>query len=103
VPLITPAAMRGRVLAVVSVFIGGSNELGAFESGVTGQIFGPAIAIVIGGVASVVVAVGWWFGFPDLRKTDRFPGFDDTGEPSKGADSAVLQPEWVESEMPFQE
>jgi len=103
VPLVTPALMRGRVLAMEMVLIGASNELGAFESGVTGQLFGPAIAIVIGGVASVIVAVGWWFGFPDLRKTDRFPGFDDTGEPPKGVDSAVLQPEWIESEMPFQE
>ncbi|MFA5885077.1 MAG: MFS transporter [Acidimicrobiia bacterium] len=73
VPLLTPDEMRGRVLAMEMVLIGASNELGAFESGVTGQIFGPAIAVVMGGVASVVVAVGWWFGFPDLRRTDRFP------------------------------
>lgn len=73
VPLLTPDDMRGRVLAMEMVLIGGSNELGAFESGVTGAIFGPAIAVVIGGVASVVTAVGWWFGFPDLRRTDRFP------------------------------
>jgi len=103
VPLVTPALMRGRVLAMEMVLIGASNELGAFESGVTGQIFGPAVAIVLGGVASVFVAVGWWFGFPDLRKTDRFPGFDETGSPPTGADAPVLQPEWVESEMPFQE
>jgi MFS family permease len=73
VPLLTPDEMRGRVLAMEMVLIGGSNELGAFESGVTGAIFGPAIAVVIGGVASVVTAVGWWFGFPDLRRQDRFP------------------------------
>src|SRR5262245_3463195 len=103
VPLVTPALMRGRVLAMEMVLIGASNELGAFESGVTGQIFGPALAIVFGGVASVFVAIGWWFGFPALRKTDRFPGFDDTGVPPSGADAPVLQPEWVESEMPFQE
>ena len=103
VPLVTPALMRGRVLAMEMVLIGASNELGAFESGVTGQLFGPAIAIVIGGVASVFVAISWWFGFPDLRKTDRFPGFDDTEGPPKGADSPMLQPEWVESEIPFQE
>jgi MFS family permease len=102
VPLVTPALMRGRVLAMEMVLIGGSNELGAFESGVTGQLFGPAIAVVFGGVASVFVAIGWWFGFPALRKTDRFPGMDD-GEPPKGIDSPLLQPEWVESEMPFQE
>jgi predicted MFS family arabinose efflux permease len=81
VPLVTPDAMRGRVLAVEMVLIGASNELGAFESGVTGQLFGPAIAIVFGGAASVVVAIAWWFGFPDLRKLDRFPGFE-SGSPS---------------------
>lgn len=73
VPLITPDAMRGRVLAFEMVLIGASNELGAFESGVTGQILGPAVAVVVGGVASVVVAFAWWFGFPALRKLDRFP------------------------------
>lgn len=73
VPLLTPDEMRGRVLAMEMVFIGASNELGAFESGVTGQIFGPALAVVIGGVASVATAVTWWFGFPALRRTDRFP------------------------------
>src|SRR5262245_35997653 len=86
VPLVTPALMRGRVLAMEMVLIGASNELGAFESGVTGQILGPAPAIVLGGVASVLVAIGWWFGFPDLRKTDRFPGFDEMGTPPKGVD-----------------
>jgi len=89
VPLLTPDAMRGRVLAMEMVLIGGSNELGAFESGVTGALFGPAIAVVIGGVASVITAVGWWFGFPDLRRTDRFPrtgpsGPTGTGPPGSG-------------------
>ena len=50
VPLVTPADKRGRVLAVEAVFIGASNELGAFESGVVGQLLGPAVAIVLGGV-----------------------------------------------------
>ncbi len=80
VPLLTPDEMRGRVLAMEMVLIGASNELGAFESGVTGQLFGPAIAVVMGGVASVVVAVGWWFGFPALRRTDRFPRMTPRGE-----------------------
>ena len=82
VPLVTPDAMRGRVLAFEMVLIGASNELGAFESGVTGQIFGPAVAIVIGGAASVVVAFAWWFGFPALRRLDRFPRMETgVGEP----------------------
>jgi MFS family permease len=80
VPLLTPDEMRGRVLAMEMVLIGASNELGAFESGVTGQLFGPAISVVIGGVASVMVAVTWWFGFPDLRRTDRFPRMEDRAE-----------------------
>jgi predicted MFS family arabinose efflux permease len=82
VPLITPDEVRGRVLALEMVLIGASNELGAFESGVTGQVLGPAPAVVLGGVASVGVAFGWWFGFPALRKLDRFPrlgGSEPTG------------------------
>lgn len=73
VPLLTPEDKRGRVLAVENVFIGGSNELGAFESGVAGQLLGPSGAIVLGGVATLVMAGGWWFFFPDLRRVDRFP------------------------------
>lgn len=73
VPLVTPEDKRGRVLAVENVFIGGSNELGAFESGVAGQLLGPSGAVVLGGVATLAVAGGWWFLFPDLRRVDRFP------------------------------
>lgn len=73
VPLVTPEDKRGRVLAVENVFIGGSNELGAFESGVAGQLLGPSGAIVLGGVATLAVAGGWWFLFPDLRRVDSFP------------------------------
>jgi predicted MFS family arabinose efflux permease len=73
VPLVTPADKRGRVLAVEMVFIGASNELGAFESGVVGQLLGPAAAIVLGGAATVAVAAIWASRFPALRHTDRFP------------------------------
>jgi MFS family permease len=73
VPLVTPSALRGRVLAVENVFIGGSNELGAFESGVAGQLLGAPTAIVIGGVATVAIAGGWWLAFPELKDVDRFP------------------------------
>jgi Major Facilitator Superfamily len=73
VPLVTPASARGRVLAVENVFIGASNELGAFESGVTGQLLGPGLAVSIGGVATLGVAAAWWFLFPALRSVDRFP------------------------------
>ena len=74
VPLITPFDKRGRVLAVESVFIGASNELGAFESGVTGQIFGAPGAVIIGGAATLIVAGTYALAFPALRDLDRFPG-----------------------------
>lgn len=72
VPLVTPNELRGRVLAVENVFIGGSNELGAFESGVVGQALGAPAAIVLGGMATVGISAAWWARFPDLRDVDRF-------------------------------
>ncbi len=82
VPLVTPFNMRGRVLAVEGVFIGASNELGAFESGVVGQLLGPAVAIVIGGVATLAVAALWCVFFPALRKVDEFPTSVDSSADS---------------------
>ncbi len=73
VPLITPDEYRGRVLAVENVFIGASNELGAFESGVTGQLLGAPLAIVFGGVATLAVVGLWAVLFPALRRIDGFP------------------------------
>lgn len=73
VPLITPDEYRGRVLAVENVFIGASNELGAFESGVTGQLLGAPLAIVVGGVATIAVVGLWAALFPALRRIDGFP------------------------------
>jgi MFS family permease len=73
VPLVTPEDKRGRVLSVENVFIGASTELGAFESGVAGQILGPAGAVVLGGVGTLVVATSWWFLFPELGRVDGFP------------------------------
>jgi len=68
----TPDAMRGRVGAVNSLFIGTSNQLGEFESGVTASLFGTVPATVLGGVGTLVVAVLWMRFFPSLRKFDRF-------------------------------
>ncbi len=72
VPLATPENMRGRVLALESVFIGASNELGAFESGVTAAWFGLAGAVVFGGAGTLVVVAGFCLFFPALRSIDRF-------------------------------
>jgi MFS family permease len=68
--LATPAEMRGRVSAVNSLFIGASNELGEFESGLTAQLWGAVRATVFGGMASLAVAGTWAAVFPGLRRTD---------------------------------
>jgi MFS family permease len=71
VQLETPDAMRGRVAAVNSIFIGGSNQLGEFESGATAQWWGPRAAVVVGGVGTVLVALAWFKLFPSLAGRDR--------------------------------
>lgn len=70
-PLVTPDEVRGRVNAVEMVFISGSNELGAFESGVAAALIGVVPAVVLGGVATIVVAGVWWKLFPSLARVDR--------------------------------
>jgi len=72
VPLVTPDEKRGRVMAVENVFIGASNELGAFESGIVAQAFGTPATVIGGGVATIAVVGVWWLFFPSLRKIDRF-------------------------------
>jgi MFS family permease len=67
----TPDAMRGRVSAVNMLFIGASNELGEFESGVTAAWFGTVPATVLGGVGTLVVVLLWLRFFPTLRRADR--------------------------------
>jgi MFS family permease len=71
VQLQTPNEMRGRVGAVNFLFINASNQLGQFESGVTAALFGTVPAAVLGGVATVVVALLWMKLFPTLRDVDR--------------------------------
>ena len=78
----TPDEIRGRVSAVNSVFIGASNELGEFESGVTAGWFGLTRAILLGGAATLAVTGLWAVLFPVLSKMDRFPHHKDEGLPS---------------------
>jgi MFS family permease len=69
--LMTPDQMRGRVNAVDMVFIGASNELGQFESGLTASWFGTVPAVILGGIGALVVTALWAFGFPELRRADK--------------------------------
>jgi MFS family permease len=68
----TPEAMRGRVSAVAFVFIGASNELGEFESGLTAEWWGTVPAILVGGTGSIAVVLLWALLFRPLRSADRF-------------------------------
>ena len=72
IQLATPDAMRGRVSAVNMLFVGASNELGEFESGMTAALFGTAPAVVLGGVGTLLVVAVWSKLFPALRRVDRF-------------------------------
>jgi hypothetical protein len=67
----TPQAMRGRVGAFENVFIGASNQLGTFESGLVAQWFGPVVSVVFGGAATIAVVTLWLCLFPALRRFDR--------------------------------
>lgn len=71
VQLETPDDMRGRVGAVNSVFIGASNQLGEFESGVTAAWLGPVGSVLLGGVGTLMVVAAWFRFFPDLARRDR--------------------------------
>jgi MFS family permease len=71
VQLETPDEMRGRVSAVNSIFIGASNQLGEFESGVTAAWFGVVPAAVLGGVGTLVIVAIWRHLFPQLAQRDR--------------------------------
>jgi hypothetical protein len=72
IQLATPDAMRGRVSAVSFVFISASNELGDFEAGLMARIFGPVLAVTIGGVAAIGASAWWMRLFPALAKADGF-------------------------------
>ncbi len=70
----TPDEMRGRVNAVDMIFIGASNELGEFESGLAAQWLGAVPAVVLGGVGTILVTVLWAWMFPELRNADKLSG-----------------------------
>src|ERR1700720_4308225 len=71
IQIATPDEMRGRVNAVDMIFIGASNELGQFESGLTAHWLGTVPAVVLGGIGTLVVTALWAWRFPELRNADR--------------------------------
>jgi len=87
VPLVTPDEQLGRVNAVEGVFIGASNELGAFESGVAARAVGLPWAIAGGGLITVAIAAGCAVVFPSLRRIDTF---DELSPPDSGADADTV-------------
>ncbi|MFO7277020.1 MAG: MFS transporter [Pseudomonadota bacterium] len=76
VQLETPDSIRGRVSAVSAMFIGASNELGEFESGVAARWLGLVPSVVLGGLATLGVVAAYMRRFPELRTMDRFPKGD---------------------------
>ncbi|WP_053990515.1 MFS transporter [Mangrovimonas sp. TPBH4] len=73
----TPDNMRGRVSSVNSMFVGSSNELGAFESGLTAKLMGPATAVVFGGVMTLITVVGIGIKNPVIRTLDLTKDYED--------------------------
>jgi MFS family permease len=85
IQLRTPDAMRGRVSAVNSMFIGASNQLGEFESGVTAAWFGTVPSVVIGGIGTLLVAALWMRLFPELARVDAIDARESiSGPPGDG-------------------
>jgi len=80
IQLFTPNDMRGRVNAVDMIFIGTSNELGGFESGITAGIFGTIPAVIIGGAGAILVTAACAVLFPELRKLDELPSAEKARE-----------------------
>lgn len=72
IQLYTPDAMRGRVGAVSTLFISGSNELGEAESGFLAALIGPVAAVVAGGIGAIMVVALWWRWFPELKDARTF-------------------------------
>jgi hypothetical protein len=70
----TPDEMRGRVTAVNTLFIGTSNQLGEFESGVVAALVGAVPAVVIGGAGTLLIVALWMKLFPELLNVDRIEG-----------------------------
>jgi MFS family permease len=85
-----PPEMRGRVNAVNMLFIGASNELGEFESGLTAQWLGAVRAAILGGVGTLLVVALWLRLFPALRRVDGLPTGEGSPTPAEAAAQAAV-------------
>src|SRR5439155_2902239 len=94
VQLATPDAMRGRVSAVNMLFIGASNELGEFESGITAAWFGTVPSVVIGGIGTLLVVALCMRLFPELARVDALDAAHESisGAPGDGEQPAKQRP-----------
>ena len=88
VQITPPPEMRGRVNAVNMLFLGASNELGEFESGLTAQWLGPVRAVVAGGIGTLLVVLAWTRLFPEIRRLDRLPTSSRTAELERESSAA---------------
>jgi MFS family permease len=92
VQLLTPDSMRGRVASVNVIFIGSSNELGAFESGLTAHWFGPVASVVGGGIGSILVVLAVMRCWPKLMRLGSLASLASAqDQPDAGRDGAVGQ------------
>lgn len=89
--LATPDAMRGRVSSVERLFVGASNELGGFESGITAQWFGTVPSVVLGGIGTLLVVALWWWGFPEIRDVDSLADVRPYEAPAEASTSPPLR------------
>lgn len=100
IQVLTPDAMRGRVSAVNSLFIGSSNELGDFESGVTARLFGPVASVVLGGVGTLVVVLCVAVGWPQVARLGALHTAREEPLPeSREAEAEEIAPPAVPSEQ----
>ena len=89
VQIATPDEMRGRVSAVSSIFVGASNQLGSFESGLVASLIGAAPAAVVGGIGTLLVVAAASALFPELRKVDRMQGLVDEDLPETAEEESL--------------
>jgi hypothetical protein len=86
----TPDHMRGRISAVNNIFIGASNQLGGFESGLTAQFFGPVWSVVGGGVGTIVVVLIVAVAWPEVRRLRSLSGEELSTKDTKGHEERQL-------------